>query len=179
MGLLGLALLGGCGVSLQDEAQSLPEGAIPTLSESAQATPTSPESPLFFVVGRELEPVERPIADLTAVAVMSGLAAGPPASRSDELRTLLVDPLTGPMLVVTSIGPDNQVNLATTPAFFQVPPNDQILMLGQAVLSLDEIGLAQALITDPTGDTMGVPLPNGTVRVGPVMAKDFMELIRE
>lgn len=182
LGALGVvALLAGCGVSLQDQAEPLPAGAIPTLSPSGQAPqtiPTSPASTVFFVAGRELEGVEQPIASTSAGAVMDALALGPPAERSDDLRTLLVDRLTGPMIVVTSVSPANQVNLQTTPSFFLLSANDQTLLLGQVVLSMDKVGLTQVLFSDSTGSPMAVSLPNGVVRVGAVTAADFKGMIR-
>ena len=176
-----LALVGGCGVSLQEEAESLPAGAIPSLSPSTpgtHVTPAASESTVYFVSGRELEGVRQPVADLTAAAVMTALTVGPPADRSAELRTLLNDRLSGPMIEVVSVSPSNQVNLQTTNAFFALPLLDQTLLVGQVVLSMDRIGLNRTTIQDPTGNPMALSLPDGRVVVGPVTAVDFAGLVK-
>ena len=99
----------GCGVSVQENAQSLPSGALPTVVPSPKPSPTAKEDTIFFVSGRGLEGVAQPVEDHSALGVMAALAAGPPIDRQADLRTLLLDPLTGVAVLTvvsqTPIGP--------------------------------------------------------------------------
>ena len=179
---LGLGLLltgiGGCGVTTQDTAQPLPSGAIPVTVPTPSPSPSARQGTVYFVSGRGLEPVPEALNDRTAQGVLAGLAAGPPLERQADLRTLINDPLDGtPMLVVTSVSESGQVVLARTEAFTLLPANDQVLLVGQVVSSLDDIGLGSVVITDPNGVPIPLALPDGRVLEGPATAADYAALI--
>lgn len=177
---LGLILggLAGCGVTTQDTAQPLPSGAIPVIEPTPSPSPSARESTVYFVSGRGLEPVSEAINDRTAQGVLAALAAGPPMERQADLRTLINDPLDGtPMLVVTSVSESGQVVLARTEAFTLLPANDQVLLVGQVVSSLDDIGLVSVVITDPEGVPIPLALPDGRVLEGPATAADYAALV--
>lgn len=179
-----VVLAGGCGVELQQDAEPLPSGALPvdamtTVPSSSGATPSTRQTTVFFVSGRRLEGVVEPIQDRSANGVMAALSLGPPPNRVAELRTLLDDPLTGtPMLTVVSVSPSGQVVLASSEAYRLLPANDQVLLVGQIVLSLNEVGLSSVLITDPGGTPLSLSLPDGRVQEGPANAHDYQGLIR-
>lgn len=174
-----LAVASGCGVSVQDEAESLPSGALPTrAAPSPSPSPTATEAVIFFVSGRGLEGVMEPVVDRSAVGVMEALKAGPPLERSTDLRTLLLDPLTGaPMLTVVSESPAGQVVLARNDAFTFLPANDQVLLAGQVVTSMDAVGLTSVTITDQSGQQVPLPLPDGRVLEVPATAEDYEVLL--
>ncbi len=173
-----VAVIAGCGVDTQDTAQPLPSGAIPAIEPTPSPSPSSRESTVYFVSGRGLEPVVEAVNDRTAQGVLAALAAGPPLERQGDLRTLINDPLTGtPMLVVTSVGETGQVVMARTEAFTLLPANDQVLLVGQVVSSLDDIGLVGVVITDPEGVPIPLALPDGRVLEGPATAADYSALI--
>lgn len=179
-----VVLSGGCGVDVQRDAESLPSGALPTdaltaAPASSSATPSARLTAVYFVSGRGLEGVDEPIQDRSANGVLAALSLGPPPTRGAELRTLLDDPLTGePMLTVVSVSPSGQVVLASSGAYRLLPANDQVLLVGQVVLSLDEVGLSSVLITDPNGTPLSLSLPDGRVQEGPATADDYAALIR-
>lgn len=178
---LALAVCTACGVSVQEEAQSLPSGALPTLAPpSPSPSPTAQEAVIFFVSGRGLEGVKEPVVDRSAVGVMTALQAGPPVERQTDLRTLLNDPLTGaPMLTVVSESPAGQVVLARNDAFTFLPATDQVLLAGQVVTSMDAVGLTSVTITDQSGQQVPLPLPDGRVLEIPATAQDYEELLVE
>ena len=180
---LGLALTfsSACGVSVQEQAQSLPSGALPTLaSPSPSPSPTAQEAVVFFVSGRGLEGVKEPVVDRSAVGVMTALQAGPPVERQTDLRTLLNDPLTGaPMLTVVTESPSGRVVLARNDAFTFLPATDQVLLAGQVVTSMDAVGLTSVTITDQSGQQVPLPLPDGRVLEVPATAQDYEELLVE
>ena len=182
--LMFLALMGvsGCGVSTQDEAQSLPSGALPGITPTPSPTPTptpiSNEATVYFVSGRGLEGVREAVNERSVAGVMASLAAGPPADRASDLRTLLVDPLTGaPVLTVVDSTASGQVVLSRTEAFTLLPANDQVLLVGQVVSSLAEVGISSLVITDEAGQPIPLVLPDGRVLEGPATAADYAVLV--
>lgn len=177
---LALSGVAGCGVSVQQEAQSLPSGALPTLVPTPTPTPTAQEATVYFVSGPGLVGVKEPVIDRSAVGVMAALGAGPPVARQADLRTLLLDPLTGiPMLRVLSEAPTGQVVLERTDAFTLLPATDQVLLIGQVVASLDDVGLGSVIIVDETGNPLSLALPDGRVLEGPATAMDYESLLIE
>lgn len=175
-----LVATSGCGVSVQEEAQSLPSGALPTVAPTPKPSPSAQEDTIFFVSGRGLEGVREPVDDHSALGVMGALAAGPPIERQADLRTLLLDPLTGvPVLKVVSQSPSGRVVLVRTDAFNLLPANDQVLLVGQVVTSLAEVGLTSVIITDEAGLPIPLVLPDGRVLEGPATAKDYDALVAD
>lgn len=180
--VLGLVLGGltGCGVTVQEEAESLPSGALPAVAPSPTPSPTAQEATVFFVSGPGLEGVTEPVTDRTAAGVMAALAAGPPVERQADLRTLLMDPLSGtPMLTVLSEGPAGQVVLERTDAFTLLPATAQVLLVGQVVASLDDVGLGSVIIVDEVGNALSLALPDGRVLEGPATAMDYEALLND
>lgn len=175
--ILAAALLGGCGVPLQHSAAPLPSGALPS-QRVASPSPLGRTMLVYFVNGRVLTPVKEIVVDRSANGIMSVLAAGPPPDRAAELRTLLLDPLTGaPMLAVAAISPAGLVTFSSTPAFTQLPATDQVLLLGQIALSLEEIGSTSISVTDSAGAPLALPLPDGRALIGPATAADYRSLV--
>ncbi|HEX6886782.1 MAG TPA: hypothetical protein VF143_01650 [Candidatus Nanopelagicales bacterium] len=176
-GLL-LAALAGCGVQVQQQAEPLPNGAaLPSAPAAPTPMPRSRETSIHFVKGRQLEGVPEQITDRSANGVMAALEAGPPVNRQANLRTLLLDPLTGaPLLVVTSVSPSGEVVLQRTEGYLELPAIDQVLLIGQVVLSMDEVGLSRVIITDASGAPVALSLPDGRVREGAVTAADYESL---
>ena len=176
-GVLTALALGGCGVQVQDTAEPLPGGALPTLAAPLSEPARVRETPIYFVSGRGLEAVAEPIEDRSANGVMAALAAGP-VVRQSELRTLLVDPLTAqPVLVVTSVSPSGEAVLQRTDAYLQMSATDQVLLIGQVVHSLGEIGLSPVTVIDPAGVPVPLALPDGRQIEGPVTADDYAALL--
>ena len=173
-----VVVLSACGVSVQDQAQPLPSGALPPVAATPTPSPTTKESTVYFVSGRGLQGVREAVSDRSAEGILAALAAGPPIEHQTDLRTLLLDPLTGePMLKVASVGPTSQVVLARTDGFTLLPANDQVLLVGQVVTSMDEIGLTSVIVTDPSGVTIPLVLPDGRVLEGPATAGDYAAMV--
>ena len=135
--------------------------------------------------------------------VLQSLAIGPTAEQAAEgLRTVARDPLTGLALVsVASVLPApaaTALSSPTTPAtgppvftplsqgfvtvilssaFSALPPAEQVLLLGQVVLSLAGSGETSVLFTDEAGSPVAVPLPDGRLLDLPATARDYSSLI--
>ena len=120
-------------------------------------------------------------AQSRAEAIVAGLVAGPP--ENEELRTVVVDPLTGlPLISVFLDEPaetnnPGDVNIALSPEFASLPPNEQVLVLGQVVLSISGSGLGAVAFVDQTGSPVAVPLPDGRLLDRPSTVADYSSLI--
>ena len=196
-----LLVAAGCGVPLEDSAQALPPEVIPppiivpTETPSASPTPTPSPSPsssqtpiievvdFFFIREDGLVPL---VSDVPAPAdpqtVLDGLEAGPPVETG--LRSVVVDPLTGTALV-SVFAPSGDISLpsadatiAVAAAFSSLPPTEQVLLLGQVVLSLSSDGYGTVSIVDEAGSPLAVPLPDGRLLDRPATALDYASLIR-
>ena len=184
-----------CGVPTQDVAQPLASGVIappalpaatpsPVPSQTTQPSPnvTAEQVKLWFVGGAGLVPVLTPVLPIVdAKAVVAGLVAGPP--ENEQLRTVVVDPLTGlPLISVFLDEPaetnnPGDVNIALSPEFASLPPNEQVLVLGQVVLSIAGGGLGSVSFVDQTGSPVAVPLPDGRLLDRPSTVADYSSLI--
>lgn len=193
-----------CGVPTQDVAQPLPSElvvqpvvpATPTPEPSAtptasptQSMPAETSVDLWFAGNDGLVPISTVvIAPVTPVDVITGLVAGPPEDA--ELRTLVVDPLTGDPLVSIfdgepvagpTAGPtagstDSSVLVSLATGFASLPPNEQVLVLGQVVISISGAGLGAVAFVDPNGSPVAVPLPDGRLLDSPATASDYLDL---
>jgi len=198
--IAGLLAVSGCGVPLQDSAQPLPPEVIPppivvptqtpTPSPTPSPSPTSTQTPIvevvdfFFIREDGLVPLVSDIPSPTSPeVVLDGLTAGPPPETG--LRSVVVDPLTGTPLVGVFVPTDPQVPLPTADvtiavagAFSSLPSAEQVLLLGQVVLSLSSAGYATVSVVDEAGSPLAVPLPDGRLLDRPATALDYALLIR-
>lgn len=185
-----------CGVPTQESAVPLASGVIappalpatpsptPIDSQTAQPSPSVIARPvkLWFAGDTGLVAVLTPVAAVDdAEAIVAGLVAGPP--EDEQLRTVVVDPLTGSPLIsvlldepVESINP-GAVNIVLLPEFAALPPNEQVLVLGQIVLSIAGAGLGTVAFVDQTGSPVAVPLPDGRLLDRPATVADYSSLV--
>jgi len=177
----------------------------PDVTPSASPEPTEPRLRLWFVQDDGLAAVESglPIGS-TPDLVLQSLAIGPtPDEASQGLRTVARDPLTGQPLVyvvasllepsasssnsatVGATGPSaaptagatSPVIATVSPAFSALPPQEQVLLLGQVVLSLAGAGEQSVAFVDDSGSLLAVPLPDGRLLDLPATARDYASLI--
>jgi len=189
-----------CGVPTQDVAQPLASGVIapPALPVTPSSTPSPSPSEsesnaepvetviiekvnLWFAGDNGLIPVTTDVlAPVTPEAIVSGLVAGPP--ENEQLRTVVVDPLTGQPLIsvftgdVVSVVPDASVYISVTPEFAALPPNEQVLVLGQVVVSISGAGMGAVAFVDQSGSPVAVPLPDGRLLDGSATTSDYISL---
>lgn len=123
--------------------------------------------------------------------VMQALAVGPTSVQAAQgLRTIASDPLTGqPLAVIAAVTPeatpatefdpvaDAAIAVELSPAFSALPPNEQVLLLGQVVLSLTGAGESAVIFVDQSGARLAVPLPDGRLLDTPARASDYGPLI--
>lgn len=197
-----VVLTSACGVPLQATADPVPSNVLPpTSSPASTSTPSPSESTngspsasprptetrlrLWFVQDDGLAAVE---SELTAGSgpglVVQALAIGPdPAQVGSGLRTIARDPLSGLSLVSVPADeerepdPATAVNVRLDPGFSALPSSEQVLLLGQVVLSLTGSGWGAVSFTDQAGAPVAVPLPDGLLLDSPAVARDYASLI--
>ncbi len=69
------------------------------------------------------------------------------------------------------------MTVALSPAFSALPPAEQVLLLGQVVLSLTGAGASFVSFVDEAGSPVAVPLPDGRLLDTPATARDYGTLI--
>ncbi len=180
--------LSGCGVPLDSGAQPLPSDVLPpSPSPTPSPTETSPPTPapatarLWFVQEEGIVPVTAPVAGTDPQQLLDALSEGPPADQSN-LRTVVVDPLTGEAFV-SSVETDPPqpgiVTVQASSAFTALPPTEQVLLLGQVVLTLTGVRTTEGvLVVNEQGEALAVPLPDGRLLDGPATAADYRSLVR-
>jgi hypothetical protein len=120
--------------------------------------------------------------------VVQALVIGPTSIQQAEgLRTIAGDPLSGrPLAVIIPLDPsatsgppteDAPVTVQLSPDFSALPPSEQLLLLGQLVLSLTGAGASSVAFVDESGASLAVPLPDGRLLDAPARAGDFGPLI--
>lgn len=178
-----LLALTACGVPLESSARPLPSDALPTFGP--QPTPTETPEPmttarLWFVREDGLVPYDGPVMGTEPQQLLDALAMTP-ADRP-ELRTLVLDPLTGtPFLVVVPTEPfvEGRVTVQADSAFNALPSGEQVLLLGQVVLTLTtRMGIYEVLVVNEAGEPLAVPLPDGRLLDGPATSSDYRALVR-
>lgn len=175
----------------------------PTSSTSPEPRPATLR--LWFVAEDGLAAAETDLPDgTTPDLIVQSLAIGPTADQAAEgLRTVARDPLTGLALVSVAPSPPSsasptggesvlaatgppRVEPSTAPAsvtvrlsqaFTALPPAEQVLLLGQVVLSLTGAGERTVAFTDEAGTPLAVPLPDGRLLDVPATARDYNALI--
>jgi hypothetical protein len=177
----------------------------PTAEPSASAAATASRLRVWFVQDDGLAAFESSLPLGSAPdLVLQSLAIGPtPGEAEQGLRTVARDPLTGQALVFVSAtqpspseaSPSATMNAATgappvlpsetvasvtvtlSPAFSALPPSEQVLLLGQVVLSLAGAGEQSVVFVDDSGSPVAVPLPDGRLLDASATARDYASLI--
>ncbi len=179
-----VVLVAGCGVPTQDAASPLPSGAIvspPAPSSEPPPDPTA-STTLWFVVDGTLVPSVVGTTQGGSQGLLDALASGPPAGSDPAARSLLADPSAGgALLAVTSpsppdLPPGGTVSVAVTDAFTALPSSEQVLLIGQVVMTMTSAGADAVLVTDAQGAPLAIPLPDGRLLDGPANAADYAPL---
>jgi hypothetical protein len=187
--VLGAALLAGCGVPLSDDAEPVAGYQPPVVAEttaggSTEIATAGPQ--LWFVSGTLLAPQSALVAGGGTPEELLAQLAVPP--EDPQLTTLVIDPLGGVPLVVT---PPPVLSLAEPPlpdatyvgvsdTFAQLASADQVLLIGQVVLTLTDPGVAapstSVVFVGSDGVPLSVPLPDGRLIDRPAVREDYLSL---
>ena len=174
--LLCSLLFASCGFPTEDSpspiaAEERPDELDP--DSTAAATPTD-EITVWFI--RDDLLVQRPRqipAPLDAGAVLESLGQGvSPVEAARGSRSAIPD---SSMLVAAELaGGTATVQLAGE--FLEIPPGDQVLALGQVVLTLTDLRGIGRVRFEIDGKSVATPLPDGTSTEDSVSREDFRSL---
>ncbi|MDA8435276.1 MAG: GerMN domain-containing protein [Actinomycetales bacterium] len=183
--LLATIGLSACGVPLDDAARPVDGYLPPTTSASpsgSSPSATGTRVVLWYVDGGSLTstPSTSP-SPVTPGGLLSLLAVTP---LRPGWRTLVGDPQGGPPLAsvgdpstVASASPSGDaITVQLSETFAKLAPADQVLLIGQVVLTLTQASTVQIRFVDSTGNAVTVPLPDGRLQDGPVARADFLPL---
>ena len=185
--IFGVCVLAGCGVPVDSSAKPLPDGVLPTLSPTASPEPTQTSSPepspetarLWFVKDEGVVPRTTAVAGAQPQQLLDALES--PPEDSADVRTLMVNPLTSQALVriASRAAPlPRIITVETDAAFAALPPGEQVLLLGQVVLTLTGTrGIDGVSVVNEQGDALAIPLPDGRLLDGPATASDYRSLV--
>lgn len=190
LAVLTVALLAGCGIPVEQEPRPLPTGTTsPTNAAGQTSTPAPDDSgaTLWFVRGGRLVPVTRTVTGpLSSQDYIDLLVDGPTKPEQDAgMRSSVVSVVTGEPLVVTAKtagvataqAPPDEVAVVLRPAFKDLLSQEQVLVLGEVVITLAVDQVSKVLFVDKDGQALGVPTADGRLANGPVTPQDYAALV--
>src|SRR4051794_5823895 len=159
-----------------------------TLEPTTTTTPSDPSTtialddvPLYFISGGQLKGYPRALAKPASTnQVLTALQEGPPGGQPGVGIRSAIPTRAAASLNVT---PDDGSGIATIqlPAgfFSQIAPEDQLLAIGQIVLTVTEVGGIGRVLSTWAGQPAGVPRPGGGFNNGnePLARRDYEELL--
>jgi hypothetical protein len=177
--LLAAFAAAGCGVPLESSPGRLPDDALPEgLRPSASTVPEAPSEQepvdVWYVSDDRLVSTRHRIdPPTTPQKTLEELLSGPTeAEQNRSLRTAIPD-----AAAVVDVSVARGVATVTlTPAFSEIPAGDQVLAVGQIVLTLTDqrgIGRVRFAVDDAA---IAVPLPSGETSGDSVSRDEFIEL---
>lgn len=189
-GALAALLLAGCGVPTEAQPRPLPTQSAPptsTATPGPQPTATEQQVTLWFVREGRLVPTLRNTEDpVDSQGLIDLLADGPTQQEAAAgLRSAVVSVVTREPIVATaaSLGvavdpvPRGTIAVVLDPEFTDLLASEQVLVLGEVVTTLT-VGRVDALLfVDENGQPLGVPLPDGRLKNGPVGRADYASLV--
>jgi spore germination protein GerM len=168
----------GCGFPTQDAAQpladdELPVGLRPDATSPSTAVETEPAA-LWFVDGDSLHAVRHDVAAPASIeSVTTELLIGPnDAEQASGLRSALPDPD-----VVSDTNLSRGVaTVELTSSITELSPEDQLLAVGQFVLTLTDLPGVGSVQFTVDGAPAAVPTPTGESTEQPAFRDQFLEL---
>jgi spore germination protein GerM len=179
VGLVAIACLAGCGFPDQQDARSLNADELPAAlrvdSVPTTSVPVATEPAILWLIdGDTLVPRRHDVvAPASVESVTAELLAGPDELEQQlGLRSALPDP-------TVVVGGELSRGIATvelTPSFLEISSQDQLLAVGQLVLTLTDLrGVGSVQFTLDDGP-VAVPTPGGQSSEQPVVREQFFEL---
>jgi len=197
LAMVAFLLLSACAVTGEDQARPISPSENPSNSSSTTEVGPRSEATVMWMVSREaLVRVLRSVpADPTTDELLAALLAGPtPIEASRGIRSALSAGDLGPgsisepttsLPTATSMTGDATTTLQAEPQLAVVrvgdefrarPLEQQILALGQSVLTLTSGGFDSVVFVDQDDQPVAVPGPEGRILEGSITAADYDSL---
>jgi spore germination protein GerM len=178
--LVTIALASACGVPQQRKAELVSQDRVPDAlrtdaTVAAPLVPITAPVDLWFVREGHLTTVQHSISgSRDAQAVVGELLAGPTdAERQDGLRSAIPNPSAIASVALTG----GVVTVDLTQEFADIPAGDQLLAVGQLVLTLTDLRGVGLVSFTLAGAPAAVPLPDGDASTGTV-SRDLYTSLR-
>lgn len=157
--------------------------AAETTTTIAAITPTTIATDLvtlYFITGGRLQgyptPLVRPAGTNQVIAALQ--LGAPPGDPGVGIRSAV--PLRGKSLLSATENDSGIATIELPPGFFeQIPGDDQLLAIGQIVLSVTEVGGVGQVLFTQNGNPIGVPRRGGGSSNGtePLSRRDYVDLL--
>jgi spore germination protein GerM len=173
-----LACAAACGFPTQDAAQSIPEEELPVglrPGPTASIEPTETEAATIWLVnGDALDAVRHDVAAPASIESVTGeLLIGPSETEQGRgLRSALPDP---GVVSETSLS-RGVATVDLRSSFAEISPEDQLLAVGQFVLTLTDLPGVGSVNFTVDGAPAAVPIPTGESSEDPIFREQFLEL---
>jgi len=168
-----------CGFQAQKDADPIPAEELPSgLRPDATTVLTTPveteRATVWFVDGERLVPVRHDVeAPISVNSITMELLSGPTDAESDRgLRSALPDPA----VVVGASSARGVASVELTESFAELSPEDQLLAVGQFVLTMTDVPGVGSVRFELAGEPIAVPLPTGESADPPAFREQFIEL---
>lgn len=169
-----------CGFPTQREAHAVPDENVPDALRTTDTDDPSPNvatepAAIWFVRDTLLDQVQhRVAAPATAGTVVAELLLGPTeGEQGRSFRSAIPDAT----VVVSASTAGGLATVELAPEFAEIPVADQVLAVGQLVLTLTDlrgVGRVRFQVDDAV---VAVPLPTGEASDQTVSRDDYVELI--
>lgn len=150
-----------------------------TVVDSATTIPLE-DVTVYFISGGQLRGYPRSLArPVTTNAVLEALQEGRPSGDAGVGIRSAVPTKEQALLTVTEDG-SGVATIELPPGFFeQIPPEDQLLAIGQLVMTITEVGGIGQVLFVQDGQPKGVPRRSGGLTDGtePVARRDYQDLL--
>lgn len=177
LGFLVVVLVAGCGVGVEQSPTVLADSADEpiALPEGEASTPATEAAVVYLVRDERLVPVARQVAAEAGPADLLGvLLAGPTASEASEGLTTAIPPPTAAIDVDLD---GTMVAVDLTGDLTSVGGIEEVLAVGQIVLTLADSSEVDAVSFAIDGQATVVPVGNGALTERPVNPDDYLDLL--
>ena len=151
-----------------------------TIAAITSTTVATDPVTLYFITGGQLSGYPTPLVrPATTSQVIAALQLGaPPGNPGVGIRSAV--PLRSKLTISAKEDDSGVATIELPPGFFeQIPPEDQLLAIGQIVLSVTEIGGVGQVLFTQNGQLLGVPRGGGGASNGtePLSRRDYLDLL--
>lgn len=177
VGVLLVGLVAGCGVGAEDQARPV-DATVAVQPTPGQTTDATRTTLVWMVKNQALVRTVRSVASPPSVEeLLATLVSGPTGSESRRgisTRLSATDVLAASTFDLDV--PEGTAAVVVGDALRAQPADEQILALGQVVLTLTSAGYEQVVFVGEDGEVVAVPGASGAILTGPVSASDYASL---
>lgn len=166
--IFGFLLVAACGFTPDSEPRPIEIAEVPVETTAVLPSDSGELVEMWFVDGVSLVPLQVAVPDVSAVTVTEILVGGRPVEFS-SLRSAIP-----PATDVLEVASDDEVVLVDlSQAFTLIGGDEEILAVGQLVLTLTSLDGISGVLLHIEGDPVAAPVGEGALVSRPLTADDF------